>query len=180
MGCRHLICIYHASRIVVAQYGGHDGYPSYTGVSIMESLSDPRYVSRLRSKLSLIRHRDLNADYSEWDGGYIDEDAGVAVLDDIAWAGKPVLVYFQLEFADEGGMCEWCYVVDLDREVLEVYRGFGNRRRGGAPLVLSGRLAEVGVRQQWLRVTIPFIDLPGDKKELVEACERGLEEDGLW
>jgi hypothetical protein len=31
-----------------------------------------------------------------------------------------------------------------------------------------------------LRVAIPFIDLPGDKEELVRACTKGLEEEEGW
>jgi hypothetical protein len=44
-------------------------------------------------------------------------------------------------------------------------------------------LAEAGVKQQVLRVAIPFIDLPGDKEELVKACTAGSEEEeeeGWW
>lgn len=51
--------------------------------------------------------------------------------------------------------------------------------------MLRGRLAEVGVTQQVLRAAIPFIDLPGDKEELVKACMAGEEEEeeeeeGWW
>jgi len=70
------------------------------------------------------------------------------------------------------------YLVDLDAEVLEVYSGvsdFQMNRMHTRP-VMKGRFAEAGVRQQVLRVTIPFIDLPGDKEELVKACTAGDEE----
>lgn len=70
------------------------------------------------------------------------------------------------------------YLVDLDAEVLEVYSGasdFQMNRMQTRP-AMRGRLAEAGVRQQLLRVTIPFIDLPGDKEELVRACTAGDEE----
>jgi hypothetical protein len=72
----------------------------------------------------------------------------------------------------------------LDGEVLEVYRGvseFELGRMRERP-VIRGLLAEVGIRGQALRVSIPFIDLPGDKEELVKACMAGVgeEEEGLW
>jgi len=39
---------------------------------------------------------------------------------------------------------------------------------------VRGRLAEAGITQQVLKVSIPCIDLPGDKEELVEACTAGF------
>lgn len=179
MGTRHLICLYYNGRIIVAQYGGHDGHPSNTGRDIMVSLSDPRFIRRLRANVTLIRQGESDRDYSEWHGGgSIDENAGSSVLDDIAYAEGPLLHSFNLEFASEGGFCEWVYLVDLDAEVLEVYSGasdFQMNRMQTRP-AMRGRLAEAGVRQQLLRVTIPFIDLPGDKEELVSACTAGDEE----
>ena len=128
----------------------------------------------------MVRNLEPNKDYSEfYEGRIVDESAGLEILDNIAYAeaGKPILHSFQLDFADEGGMCEWCYVVDLDADVLEVYCGVGEFRMGrmGARPVLSGRLAQAGVTQQVLKISIPFIDLPGDKEELVKACTAGLD-----
>ena len=89
---------------------------------------------------------------------------------------------FQLEFADMGGCCEWVYLIDLDAEVLEVYRGVSERvsKRLGREVVMRGRLAEAGVKWQLLVASFPFIDLAGDKEELVEACTVRSEEDGPW
>ena len=181
MGTSHLICLYHAGRIVVAQYGGHDGHPSHTGRDIMHLLSDPRFQRRLRAKLPLVRHREFGRDYSSCHAGFIDERAGSSALDDIAYAEGPLLHSFCLEFASQGACCEWVYLIDLDSEVLEVYSGVGGSRFGTTPVV-RGRLAEVGARGQVLRVAIPFVDLPGDKEELVKACTAGdeEEEEGLW
>lgn len=175
MGTRHLICLYYNGRIVVAQYGGHDGHPSHTGRDIMTSLSDPRFIRRLRANTPLIRHRSPTADYSTWPGNAIDENAGSSVLDDIAYAEGPLLHTFDLEFASDGGFCEWVYLVGLDADVLEVCSGvseFQTSRMQTRP-AMRGRLAEAGVGQQVLRVTIPFIDLPGDKEELLRACTAG-------
>ena len=73
-------------------------------------------------------------------------------------------------------------MVDFNVEVLEVYSGVGefqiSRLQTGP--VVKGRLAEAGVRQQVLRVRIPFIDVLGDKEEFVRACTAGHEEEGLW
>lgn len=171
MGCRHLICIYSAGRFIVAQYGGHDGDPSYTGLEIMTSLT-PQFVRRLRAKLFLIQYRVL-----EDSEDYVEDDMGVAILDDIAYAKGPLEHSFALAFADDGIFCEWTYVIDLDAEVLEVY--YGDCGEGGVRMRASrgplvGRLGEVNVWNQKFKVAFPFIDLPGDKTELLKACTAGL------
>jgi hypothetical protein len=47
MGGSYLLCIYHASRFVIAQYGSHHSYPSGAGLSIMEWIS-PAFIAGLR------------------------------------------------------------------------------------------------------------------------------------
>ena len=39
-------------------------------------------------------------------------------------------VILEPEFALDGFFCEWAYVLDLDRNVLEVYGGYGNLHHG--------------------------------------------------
>jgi hypothetical protein len=170
MGTSFLLCIYHASRFVVAQYGSHDGYPSGAGLSIMERIS-PAFVSALRRKLSFIRYRIPQS----YEDDYTDDNLGVAILADIVRATDIIEHSFALDFAHDGAFCEWTYVLDLDSEVLEVYYGDSDGTRRNEPgRVLRGRLADIDSWQMNLKVTIPFIDMPGDKKELVEACTEGM------
>jgi hypothetical protein len=35
-----------------------------------------------------------------------------------------------VEFAADSLFCEWAYVIDLDKDVFEVYRGFNKRKLG--------------------------------------------------
>jgi hypothetical protein len=69
-------------------------------------------------------------------------------------------------------------VIDLNSEVLEVYYGdSAGTRRNEPGRILRGRLAGIDCWQMKLKVSIPFIDMPGDKTELVEACTAGMGDD---
>jgi flagellar motor switch/type III secretory pathway protein FliN len=45
-------------------------------------------------------------------------------------SNKKIPVKLELEFANDGMFCEWAYVIDLDKEVLEVYGGCEKKRDG--------------------------------------------------
>jgi hypothetical protein len=170
MGTSFLLCIYHASRFVVARYGSHDGYPSRAGLSIMEWIS-PAFVSGLRRKLAFIRYRIPRS----YEDDYTDDNLGVAILADIIRANDTIEHSFALNFAHDGTFCEWTYVIDLDSKVLEVYYGNScGTRRDEPGRVLRGMLAEIDCWQMRWKVAIPFIEMPGDKEELVEACTAGM------
>ena len=51
-------------------------------------------------------------------------NCGAKVLEYL-WYNPPGLeLYNNYEFAKDSLFCEWAYVIDLDNEVLEVYKGF--------------------------------------------------------
>ncbi|KAF2194392.1 hypothetical protein K469DRAFT_773578, partial [Zopfia rhizophila CBS 207.26] len=53
-GTRHLICVFHKGRFVVAQYGQWDGYPEGQGVTLMKFLCVPINIQRLKDGLKHI------------------------------------------------------------------------------------------------------------------------------
>lgn len=83
-----------------------------------------------------------------------------------------------LEFAKDSLFCEWGYVIDLDREVLEVYRGFqtGSHTEGRfaqpEPGYVSPGYAEEGPTNYYtirLFKEIPFSEL--EKNSTMNAIE---------
>jgi hypothetical protein len=56
--------------------------------------------------------------------GHLSRDCGAEILHYINNAETP-RIQLDLNFAADGLMCEWCYVIDLDTDTLEVYMGFG-------------------------------------------------------
>ncbi|KAF9042050.1 hypothetical protein BJ165DRAFT_1415888 [Panaeolus papilionaceus] len=157
MGTRHLICIWWKDQWVVAQYGQWDGYPESQRVDIFQFLILPRNLENL--KLGLERHtyqvskEDLEAIHAECKQLYpcLTRDAAARVLGLIARAAvsgeddeedaingntenpkpsKKIPLVLSLTFANDGLFCEWAYVIDLDKEVLEIYGGSEHKHEG--------------------------------------------------
>jgi hypothetical protein len=150
MGTRNLICIFYRGRFVVAQYGQWDGYPEGQGLKILEFISTPGNIQRLKDGLEFIDYIDkeeLTAIYDQaaamemeddendvsFSRTYVSpmerhwpplsRDTGGKILEAIAnaTAENRVQIDMYLEFANSALFCEWAYVVDLDQEVFEVY-----------------------------------------------------------
>lgn len=174
MGTRHLMCIYHAGRIKIAQYGHWDGYPGGAGVQILRFLRTPLNIARLRAGLPFIKISTEKfyciraVDQSPYLGS-------AQFMPQLAEAGDKggeiqVEVGMDLDFARDTWFCEWAYVVDLDGECLEAYKGFGDSLLRDCGLEIGkGKLAEVGVQEQVLVGRWKFGD-PMEDEEWVRVC----------
>ncbi|KAK4099747.1 hypothetical protein N658DRAFT_525199 [Parathielavia hyrcaniae] len=135
MGTRHLICVFWKGKWVLAQYGQFDGYPEGQGVKVFKFLSVARNIDNFKAGLEHHiyepNQEELNAIWAECILGIIarasqpQEDADSAEL-----KPKKVPVNLQLTFANHTLFCEWAYVIDLDKEVLEVYGGGEHKHDG--------------------------------------------------
>lgn len=75
-------------------------------------------------------------------------------------------------YATDGSICDWAWVIDLDANVLQAYKGSkGDKASYLAPE--RNLFAEAGVSQQELRATFKFEELP-DQNELILVC--GIDE----
>lgn len=55
---------------------------------------------------------------------YLSRDTGADILEMVQKKNIPFLRN-QINFAQEGLYCEFCYVLDFDKDKLEIYVGFG-------------------------------------------------------
>lgn len=146
MGTRNLTMVYLDGDYKVAQYGQWDGYPSGQGVTVLQFLRDkmvrPIFEKKLR-ELSWISEDELRA---TWVGlganpnesfvsfdiadkhtacyPQLSRDTGAGVLDLIYDSLEPIKLSDERSFANDSLFCEWAYVIDLDKNMLEIYEGF--------------------------------------------------------
>jgi len=133
----------------VAQYGQWDGYPGGQGTDVLNFLRNMNRevfedrvnaLSWLTDEESKMRWVECGADPdSDMVGMDVADkhreaypessrDTGADVLKTIRDSERPLKLKDSRTFAGDSLFCEWAYVVDLDTNVLEVYRGFNKER----------------------------------------------------
>lgn len=159
MGTRNLTIVHHEGTYKVAQYGQWDGYPGGQGATILEFMREKfdrdKFIAGLNRAI-YPTNEDMKRFYaeagadpdSEWvtmdvsdrfkaAHPSLDRDMGGEILSYIQDTENPELK-LQLGFAGNSLFCEWAYVIDLDTNKLEVFKGFNQ-----TPLVDTERFANV-------------------------------------
>lgn len=178
MGTRHLIAVQVDGEYKVAQYGQWDGYPSGQGASILEFLRNhkkklPALADAVRacSEMSDEDYKqawvdcgaDPDSDFVTMDVSekfsqrypYLSRNCGSEILNHVFNAGTDGLkLRYALDFAADSLFCEWAYVIDLDKNTFEVFKGFNT-----TPLDPSERFASLPVEpgntnSQYYQVTL--------------------------
>lgn len=151
MGTRHLTCVFLDGEYKVAQYGQWDGYPSGQGTTCLwfaRSLSNSKRLERFKNAVRSCRFATAEEIYEindkikkenikNWPELYptLSRDTCAEILNVIYDSDTDdILLNDDLDFAADSLFCEWLWLIDLDRGVLEGYRGF-NRE----PLTESDR-----------------------------------------
>jgi hypothetical protein len=130
MGTRNLTQVILNGETKISQYCQWDGYPSGQGEKVLQFLllND---IAELKTKVAAVQDltdeeiKVLNASQGEWlnTHPHLSRDVGPKILDYVMHKGVTKVVRDML-FAADSLFCEWAYVIDLDNEVLEVYKGF--------------------------------------------------------
>jgi hypothetical protein len=199
MGTRNLTMVIDTEgKTRVAQYGQWDGYPSGNGVRILGTLTNTNSQKRLLSAVGGSNVRFINeADQKEIDlfrksiGAdgkwitmeqsdkidkkypYLSRNLGGGILDKIINSnGEDVILSDSTGFAADSLFCEWAYVVDFEKKVLEVYEGFNKGE-------VNGRFSDLEGRDGYNPVTLiksyPLNDLPS-KEVFLKDLEPDEEE----
>ena len=148
MGTRHLIAVQVDGEYKVAQYGQWDGYPSGQGASVLKFLRSHKqklsaFADAVRA-CSELSDEDYNQAWVDCGADpdsdlvtmgaserfsqryhYLSRNCGADILNHVFNAGKDGLkLRYALDFAADSLFCEWAYVIDLDKNTFEVFKGF--------------------------------------------------------
>jgi len=142
MGTRHLICVVKDGNWKVAQYGQWDGYPEGQGIDALHFLRDvmerPAFDDMV-AELEWITPAEIAAINEELDGSQnlndlypaLSRDTGAGILPLIFQNNRRTLkLQNHVEFAKDSLLCEFAYVIDLDKNTFEFYRGFNKEPLG--------------------------------------------------
>lgn len=131
MGTRNLTMVQLDGECKVAQYGQWDGYPSGQGETILDWLiawRRPEFEEKLRRLTFYEDHelKEIGEQFPrDWPNlfPHISRDMGAEILQYIM-EKDGLKLKDSRDFAGDSLFCEWAYVLDLDANKLEVYRGF--------------------------------------------------------
>lgn len=141
MGTRNLTIVHKNGEYKVAQYGQWDGYPEGLGVILLNFLKNVNMDS-FRNAIDNVSFYtkeeledidkyidDMRKDIPnyEWQRYFphLSRDCGGDILNRIVFKGVDK-VKNSIDFAADSLFCEWAYVIDLDINKFEVYKGFNH------------------------------------------------------
>ncbi len=160
MGTKNLTVVISNNKHLIAQYCQWDGYPDGQGQKALEfanaHLGSPESRDAFKDRLARCRFvedgeitklyevleiplRDGMVNYEDgkkFNKTYpsLGRDLGAGILQHVWDAQKEVPMTDSYNFVADSLFCEWVYLVDLDNNTFEVYKGFNK-----APLDKSER-----------------------------------------
>ena len=141
MGTRNATIVIKDNKTKVAQYGQWDGYPSGQGVTALNLLRQAN-LSQFGTevdKLDWFTEKELEDLGTTWKDSHphLSRDTGAEILNEV-YVGRVTKLVDSESFVSDSLFCEWAYVVDLDKNTFEVYKGFNKE-----PLTKEDRFFEL-------------------------------------
>lgn len=132
MGTRHIIMVQMDNEYKVMQYGQWDGYLDGQGQDVLRFLRN-NDLAAFSDKVAQCREiteeeiNEVNAT-DNWPSVYphLSRDCSSDILDMIM--ESPLTLYLDKEFPYDSLFCEYAYVIDLDKNVFEVYKGWNKEK----------------------------------------------------
>ncbi len=116
--CSLTIVIYNKEvKVAQCQYGGNLLGQGKTILNFLNGCD----IEKFKDKLSLVHF--LNKVDEEFDNDHL----GSKILEKIYNNNKTISLRNSYKFAADGRLCEYVYVIDLDTNLLEVYRGLNTQ-----------------------------------------------------
>lgn len=145
MGTRHLTIVRLDGEYKIAQYGQFDGYPAGQGMTALafaRKLSDPdikrRFVENVRkcSWITQVELDEISMD-DDWRNIHpeLSRDTGADILQMVYDSDNGLSLWNRIEFAANSLFCEWAWLIDLDFDTFEGYKGFND----DSPLSIEDR-----------------------------------------
>ncbi len=122
MGTRNLTVVVKDGKHKVAQYGQWDGYPSGEGLNclrFLQKMDKQNFMQQLDTKVSWATPEDVDAKHP-----YNSRDVAAEILQLIYDAQTNIKLIDNIEFGKNSLFCEYAYVINLDKDIFEVYEGF--------------------------------------------------------
>lgn len=147
MGTRNLTAVMLDGEYKVAQYGQWDGYPSGQGATVLlfcrELLKNNRalFEEKLRAA-RWIDDEEVVELGERWKMRFphLSRDICAKILNTVLTEPNGIVLQNNIAFAGESLFCEFAYVIDLDKNTLEVFTGFNK-----SPLSEGDRFYEIPV-----------------------------------
>ena len=180
MGTRHLICAVLDGEYKLSQYGQWDGYFSGQGKDIVEFITKVMKIDLFKAELKKLRYmvdgdwdqinKDLNITPKDGHIGFEESNRINENYPEVCRrTGSKILLLIQLGkarftkeylgFAKNGLFCEFCYVLDMDHEILEIYVGYGKEPIGKEERFYSDGYSNDGYYPVKCFKKIPFSEL---------------------
>lgn len=129
MGTRNLTMVISKGKTRVAQYGQWDGYPEGQGRIVLKFLKrcDLNTFREKINDVSFLTQKEVDKVWKkcEMRGDLIkypelSRNTGANILP-LIYDGRAVSLWNRSKFVKDSLLCEWVYVIDLDKEKFEVY-----------------------------------------------------------
>ncbi len=151
MGTRNLTVVIHNETPKIAQYGQWDGMPGGQGLTALQFCHDlvasdirDKFIAQL-NKIKFVTDEQIKELYASLGvhGKFMTEssfrqfnnkypnfsrDNAAKILNIVLNSeDEEILLQDYFEFASSSLFCEWAYVIDLDKNTFEVYKGFNDK-----------------------------------------------------
>jgi hypothetical protein len=190
MGTRNLTVLVSEGEIKIAQYGQWDGYPDYMGINILKFLREfdveimkkqvknvifvdenkqkeiDLYLKEIGSTNGYLNNEqsDLYNEKYKFLNRSIGSDILEMVYDEEY--NKPMLLNNSITFSGDSLFCEWAYVIDLDKNLFEVYEGFNKNELNENDRFFKYTIENEEYRPIKLKKEFPLNVLPSDEEFL--------------